>query len=95
MQPPYSGLKIVHDQQIQETLERHRHFAGQTTRRQGWFQAFGKTLTRFMGQSTKKEERPLPGCVPIEALLSASLEEMQTVGASSTAPLRKCDAACR
>jgi hypothetical protein len=95
MQPPYTGLKIVHDQQMQETLERHRHFAGQTVHRQGWVQAFGKALSRFMGQSTKKEDRPLSGCVSIEALLSASLEEMQTVGASSSAPFRECDAACR
>ncbi len=64
MQPfSYSGLKIIHDQKIQEALEQQRHYAGQEMRRQGLLQAFGKLFARFNNQSGRKQEESLPGCV--------------------------------
>jgi len=43
MQPfSYTGLKIIHDQNIQEALEQHRLYAGQQTHRPGLLQMFGK-----------------------------------------------------
>jgi hypothetical protein len=58
----YTSLKIVHDEKIQEALERQRFEAGQGTPRRGLLQTFGKFLARFSNQSGHKQERPLPGC---------------------------------
>ncbi len=56
MQPfSYTSLKIVHDQQIQEALERQRLYAGQP-HRQGMLQAFGKFLARFTNQPGRKQK---------------------------------------
>ena len=59
---PYSGMKVVHDQMIEEALERRRHYAGQEIHRQGLLQTFGKILARFTAHSDQKRESPLPGC---------------------------------
>jgi hypothetical protein len=61
MYPPYTSLKVVHDQIIQEALERQRSDDGQTTHRQGLRQAFGKALTRFTTRAAWKQECPVPG----------------------------------
>ncbi len=58
----YTGLKIIHDQKIQEALEQHRLYAGQETQRQGWLQTFEKFLARFTNHSGRKQEGPLPCC---------------------------------
>jgi hypothetical protein len=58
----YTSLKIVHDWKIQEALEHQRLYAGQETPRQGLFQTFGKLLARFTNQSSRRQERPFPGC---------------------------------
>ena len=58
----YTGLKIIHDQKIQEALEQQRLYAGQETQRQGLLQTFGKFLARFNKQSGRKQEEPFPGC---------------------------------
>jgi hypothetical protein len=58
----YSGLKMVHDQQVQEALERYHLGAGRTTSRQRLFQAFEKVRARFTTQPGRKQEGPRPGC---------------------------------
>ncbi len=58
----YTGLKIIHDQKIQEALERQRLYAGQETQMPGLLQTFGKFLARFTNRSGRKQEGPLPGC---------------------------------
>jgi hypothetical protein len=58
----YTGLKIVHDQQVQESLERSRLNAERATYRQGLFQAFEKLLARFTNQPGRKQEGPRAGC---------------------------------
>ena len=60
--PPYSGMKVVHDQMIEEALERQRYYAGQETRGQGLLTAFRKALARFTAKSAEKQESQLPGC---------------------------------
>jgi hypothetical protein len=60
--PPYSGMKVIHDQMIEESLEHHRHYAGHETRKQGLLQSFGKVLARFTTRSDEKQASPLPGC---------------------------------
>lgn len=59
--PPYSGMKVIHDQMIEESLERQRHYIRQETPRQGLFKTFGKALARFTAQSGHKQESVLPG----------------------------------
>ena len=61
MQPPYSGMKIIHDQQIQDALEHHHHYAGQETHRHGLLRTFGKALARFSTQ-LRSETRTAPPC---------------------------------
>lgn len=58
---PYSGMKVIHDQMIDESLERQRHYIGQETRREGLLKTFGKVLARFTAQSGHKHESVLPG----------------------------------
>jgi hypothetical protein len=58
----YTSMKIVHDQKIQEALERQRLYAGQATQRPGLLQTLGKFLARFTNRSGRKQEGPLPGC---------------------------------
>jgi len=58
----YTSMKIVHDQKIQEALERQRLYAGQETQKQGLLQTFGKFLACFANRSGRKQAGPLPGC---------------------------------
>lgn len=58
---PYSGMKVIHDQMIEEALERRRYYAGEKTHRQGLLKTFGKALARFTAQSGHKHESILPG----------------------------------
>jgi hypothetical protein len=60
---PYSGMKVIHDQMIEESLERRRYYAGQETHRQRLLKTFGKVLARFTAQSSRKQESILPDCV--------------------------------
>ena len=60
--PPYSGMKAIHDQMIEESLEHHRHYAGQATQRQGLLQRFGQALTRLTARAGQQQESTLPGC---------------------------------
>ena len=68
--PPYSGMKVIHDQMIEEALERRRYYEGQETHRQGLLKTFGKALAHFTAQSGHKHESILPDttrCVHGEA----------------------------
>jgi hypothetical protein len=67
MFPPYNSLKIVHDQMIQEELERHRANEGQAPRQPGLSQTLGKVLSRFTARPERKQERLLPGGVQGES----------------------------
>lgn len=51
----YTSMKIVHDQQVQETLERNRIYAEQAEHRQGLFQAIGQFIARFTNQPYQKQ----------------------------------------
>ena len=59
----YTGVKIIHDQQIQEALEQQRLRAEAGTQRRNGRRAFGKLFARFASHSSRKTERTLPGCV--------------------------------
>jgi hypothetical protein len=61
MHPPYAGMKIVHDQQIQEALERHRLHSEQATPRQGLIRTLGKALARFPIPARQNQGRALSG----------------------------------
>jgi hypothetical protein len=54
-------MKVIHDQMIEESLERQRHYIGQETHGQGLLKTFGKVLARFTAQSGHKHESSLPG----------------------------------
>jgi hypothetical protein len=43
----YTSIKIIHDEKIQEALERQRLYAGRKTQRLRLFRAFEKFLARF------------------------------------------------
>jgi hypothetical protein len=58
----YTGLKIIHDQEIQEALERKYPGVEQETQGQGLFQTFGAFLARFSHQHDQKQEKPLSSC---------------------------------
>ena len=91
MHLPYTGLKAIHDQQIQEALERHRLNAGQPADKQRLLQTLAQVLARFTAQSGQKQESSPPGCAQIEVLLNTTPEDMQTLCPST---LGECDAAC-
>lgn len=56
---PYSSLKIVHDQQVQEALERHRPDARHTAPKPERRQVFGKLFARFHRQPDCQPTGPL------------------------------------
>ena len=62
MQLPYSGLKIVHEVQVQEALERQRYSSEETRSREGLFQALGNMLGRFPRQSHRATTVVAGGC---------------------------------
>ena len=39
--PPYSSMKLIYDQMIEERLERRRYYAGQETHRHSVLKTFG------------------------------------------------------
>jgi hypothetical protein len=55
----YIGIKIVHDQQVQEALEHHRFDTDQATYRHYLFQTFEKCLARFTNRPGRKQEGPV------------------------------------
>lgn len=59
---PYSGMKVIHDEMIHESLERQRYYDGQEPRGQGLLKTFGKVLARFTVHAEEKQAQPLPGC---------------------------------
>ncbi|HEU5200601.1 MAG TPA: hypothetical protein VFU32_13265 [Ktedonobacterales bacterium] len=59
---PYSGMKVIHDEMIHESLERRRYYEGQETRGAGLLKTVGKALARFTTHSDEKQAQPLPGC---------------------------------
>lgn len=70
MYPSYNHLKIVHEQQTQEALERYSLHAGQEKQQHSLRQTLGKLLARFTAQVSQKQESPLPGCVQEEVCTS-------------------------
>ena len=48
-------MKIVHDQQVQEALERNRIGAERATHGQGLFQAIGQLVAHFTSQPSRKQ----------------------------------------
>ena len=67
---PYTGLKAVHDQQINEALERSRFSAEYATQKHSLRQTFGAFLAHFTNSSAQKPEATLPAC---------DVEEKETV----------------
>ena len=60
--PPYSSMKVVHDEMIHEALERRRYYEGQEAHRQGLLKTFGKVLARFTTRAEAKQAQVLPNC---------------------------------
>lgn len=58
--PPYSGMKLIHDQMIEESLERRHYYASQETHRQGVLKTFGKVLARFTMHPSQNPANSLP-----------------------------------
>lgn len=58
--PPYSGMKMIHDQMIEESLEGHRYYSGEETHRQSLPRTFGKVLACFILHTRRKQESLLP-----------------------------------
>jgi hypothetical protein len=56
MFPPYSGLKIVHDQMIQAELERQRASEAPAPSRPGPSQMLAKALARFTARPKRQPE---------------------------------------
>ena len=54
--PPfsYTGMRLIHDEKVQEALERYRFYAEPKRQRQGLLHAFGKALARFTQQAGNK-----------------------------------------
>ncbi len=57
----YTGLKIVHDQRVQEALQHHRFDSELATYRPGLFQTFEKCIARFINRPSRKQEGPRTG----------------------------------
>lgn len=83
--PPYNHLKVVHDQQIQEALERRRLSAEQETPRQGLLQTLGKVLARRSGA------KPATDCTGIEELPDTILEDLRKLIPREYATFEECD----
>jgi hypothetical protein len=62
--PPfsYTGLKIVHDQKIEEALEHYRFAEAQRTQKRGVLQSVTAFLARFTNISAQKAKTTIPGC---------------------------------
>jgi hypothetical protein len=53
---PYTGLKIVHDQQIKKALERYHFSRGQARQKRGLIQIFAAFVARFTSFSARKSK---------------------------------------
>ena len=58
----HTGLMIVHDQQIEEALERYRPAEAQRTQKRDWRQSVSTFLARFTSFSARKAKTTIPGC---------------------------------
>jgi hypothetical protein len=60
--PPvsYTSVKIVHEQMIQEALERRRFFAGPAKPQRRLLQTFGTFLARLMNHPAQKLSATFP-----------------------------------
>lgn len=56
----YTGLKIIHDQKIQEALEHQQLDAEQKTQRRVLHQMFISLLVRSNRRAAQKQEEPIP-----------------------------------
>lgn len=57
-----TGVKMIHDEMVQEALERQPIDTGEETQRPGLFQALGKVLARFNSQPAREQAKPVHGC---------------------------------
>jgi hypothetical protein len=57
MYPPYSGLKVIHDQMVQEAVERSRLNNGHAPHRQSLSQIVEKVLAHFTTHAERKQAR--------------------------------------
>jgi len=60
----YTSIKVIHDQKVQEALERHSIDPGHTTPRQGVGvrQILKKFLARFNSHPAENRQECLPEC---------------------------------
>jgi hypothetical protein len=58
----YTSLKIVHDQMIEEALERYRPAEEQKTQKRDLRQMTGAFLARFTNISARKAKETIPSC---------------------------------
>lgn len=62
----YSGLKIIHDEKVQEALEQQRPYIGQEMQRQGLLQTLATFFARFNKYLVGNKKGSLPGCDAVE-----------------------------
>ncbi len=60
MFPSYNSQKVVHDQMIQEALERSQPDDGQAPHRQGLRQIMQGMLARFTTSAGQQQAKPIP-----------------------------------
>ena len=53
----YTGMRLIHDEKVQEALERYRLYAGPKRQRPGLLHVFGKALARVT-QGAGNEPEP-------------------------------------
>ncbi len=58
----YTSLKIVHDQNIEEALERNRVAEAQRTQKRDLLQSAAALLARFTNSSAQKTKATIPSC---------------------------------
>lgn len=52
----YTSMKLIHDEDIREALERYRFYTKPKIQRQGLLQAFSKALARFTQYAGKEPD---------------------------------------
>jgi hypothetical protein len=52
----YTSIRLIHDENVQEALERYRFDAAPKRNRQGLLHAFGKALARLTQQTGNEPE---------------------------------------
>jgi hypothetical protein len=58
----YTGLKIVHDQKIEEALEHYRFVEAQRTQKRSMLRSATAFLARFTNISAQKAKATIPSC---------------------------------